>query len=527
MARSTPLSMSDFLCLGALACVVAAPMPVARAQDSVAPTVRVTIPPLTRGEPFTGWMTMYLLGDDASLPLAFVPSDGPFLDDPQPIYSMYVDDAQAGDVIEFKPTRGFPGPFPEIPAGRYRAQIVLDRGQEHTSWVHEFGNLYSPIRRFEVTDESSFVQFPMLNNSFWPIPSIPDVEVIEIASPTMEGFGAENPDFKIGVVYPENYDPDREYAAVYLMPGFALAREFGGDEREAFNIGAERIRPNQDHHSIWADAFLFTISPQAQWGHSMFTDSPANGPVETALLGDIIPALEERFPLVAAPEGRLLLGHGAGGWAAIWLQMNHPETFGGAWAASPDPVDFRAFLNTDIYSDADFFVNDRGQPRGFYRTDGVVRCTNEEAAAMEEVMGPGLTSAKQLAGWQAAFGPVGDDGRTPARLFDPMTGRIDREVAQAWRERDISDRLRANPERYGPVFRDAIRIVVGESDNFTFHRAVRMLADELRELGYTGRSGYVEVQDGVDFGATEEISRSRMLDEMRETLGANNLLRGN
>src|SRR5690606_32960935 len=124
----------------------------------------------------------------------------------------------------------------------------------------------------------------------------------------------------------------------------------------------------------------------------------------TALVNDVIPALEERFPVSSDPAQRLLFGHGSGGWAAIWLQMNFPEVFGGAWAASPDPVDFRAFFGTDIYTDRNFFTDEKGAPRAFYRAGGVVRCTNQEAAAMEEVMGPNLTSAKQLAGWQAAFG---------------------------------------------------------------------------------------------------------------------------
>src|SRR5690606_28559590 len=109
-----------------------------------------------------------------------------------------------------------------------------------------------------------------------------------------------------------------------------------------------------------------------------------------------------------------------------------PEVFGGAWAASPDPVDFRAFFGTDIYTDRNFFTDEKGAPRAFYRAGGVVRCTNQEAAAMEEVMGPNLTSAKQLAAWQAAFGPINNAGDGPARLFDPVTGEIDPRVAQAW-----------------------------------------------------------------------------------------------
>lgn len=528
MARLMPLSTSTLA--GALlvgtAGLASLGGAAAAEQNTVPPTIRVTIPPMTEGEPFTGWMTLYLIGDDAELSPEFTPADGPFVQDPQPMYSMYVDAAEAGDVIEFRPTHGFPGGIAEMPAGRYRAQVVLDMFQKHTSWVHEYGNLYSPIRRFEVGPEADYIQFPMLSAGFWPHPEMPHVEVVEVPSPTMSVALGEDVRINVGVMFPKDYNPDREYPAVYLMPGFAMPREYGGDEREAYVVGLERIRRPDEHHEIWEDAFLITVSPQAAWGHSMFVDSPANGPVETALLTDVIPALEERFPLVAKPEARLLTGHGAGGWAAIWLQMNHPDTFGGAWATSPDPVDFRAFMNTDIYNDTNFFENERGQARGFYRSGGVVRSTNEEVAAMEEVMGPNLTSAKQLAGWQAAFGAVADDGRTPVRLFDPMTGAINPAAAQAWRDRDITDRLRSKPDVYGPVFRDSIHIVAGGDDNFSFNKAVSMLANQLRELGYVDGAGYVEVHDDLDFGAVETQTRMRMFDEMRATFGAGGLLFG-
>lgn len=498
--------------------LVAGTLTPALSAQTVPPTVRVTIPPLTEGEPFTGWMTLYLMSQDAALPAAFTPADGPFLDDPQPMFSMYVEGARAGDVLEFKPTRGFPGTFTEIPAGKYRGQVVLDRGQSHTSWLQEPENLYSPIRWFEVGEEAEFVQFPLMNNAMNPLPSIPNVEILEIESPTMSAFLGSDAEINVGVLYPRNYDPNREYAAVYLMPGLAMAREFGGDEREVYLVGAERVRKPDEHHAIWDDAFLITVSPQARWGHSLFADSPSNGPIETALINDVIPALEERFPIASNPEARLLMGHGAGGWAVVWLQMNHPEFFGGAWASSPDPVDFRAFMNTDIYSAQNFFTDEKGQTRGFYRAQGVVRATNQEAAAMEEIAGPGLTSGKQLAGWQAAFGPLNDAGDAPARLFDPVSGQIDPRVAQAWRERDIADLVRSRPDQFGPVFRDHIRIVSGDADNFWFNKGVEMLAKDLQTLGYTGGAGFVEIERETDFGAAETKSRQRMLNDMRRTL---------
>ncbi len=37
-------------------------------------------------------------------------------------------------------------------------------------------------------------------------------------------------------------------------------------------------------------------------------------------------------------------GHSSGGWSSLWLQIEHPEVFGGVWSLAPDPVDFRDFV---------------------------------------------------------------------------------------------------------------------------------------------------------------------------------------
>lgn len=501
----------------ALAGILVAAAPAALAKSE--PVVRVTIPPLTTGAPFTGTLTFYLMREDAALPASFHPSDGPFHDEPQPMFSMQVQNARAGDVIEFRPTLGFPGAYAELPNGKYRGQVVLDREQTHTSWLHEMGNLYSPLRVFEIAadDREPYIQFPLLNNSFKPLPNLPGVEVIRVDSPTMSAFRRDDVRFDVGVTFPKDYDPEKSYPAVYVLPGFALTSEFGGDHREAYLFGAERIRRPDDHHAIWSDAFVITVSPQAKWGHSLWSDSPANGPMAQALVNDIIPVLEERYSLIADPEARLLWGHGSGGWSAVWLQVNFPDVFGGAWAASPDPVDFRAFQSVDLYSDANFFTTARGEARPFFRKGGQVRCTTSQAARMEEVMGPGLTSAKQLASWQAAFGPVDSEGR-PARLFDPQTGEIDRSVAEQWRARDIGDMLRAAPDRLGPIMRDRVRIIAGDADNFFMNKSVELLRNEVAKLGYDKGAGYIQIESGLDHGSTESRTRDRMLTEMHQHL---------
>jgi hypothetical protein len=78
----------------------------------------------------------------------------------------------------------------------------------------------------------------------------------------------------------------------------------------------------------------------------------------------------------------------------------------------------------------------------------------------------------------AVFAPRGADGR-PADLYDPITGAIDRAVAERVRAYDITDRLRRHPERYGPLFRERIRLVIGDADSYDLHLAVFRLQEAL------------------------------------------------
>jgi hypothetical protein len=78
----------------------------------------------------------------------------------------------------------------------------------------------------------------------------------------------------------------------------------------------------------------------------------------------------------------------------------------------------------------------------------------------------------------AVFAPRNDRGH-PAALFDPASGLIDRRIAESMRTYDISARLIASPATIGKLFRERIRLVVGEADNFYLDEAVRLLKTEL------------------------------------------------
>ena len=85
-------------------------------------------------------------------------------------------------------------------------------------------------------------------------------------------------------------------------------------------------------------------------------NSANNGPYGDAIMTELIPYLEEHFRIIRKPYARLLFGGSTGGWESLALQVYHPDFFGGTWTFFPDPIDFRRYQLTDIYSDDNAFL---------------------------------------------------------------------------------------------------------------------------------------------------------------------------
>lgn len=495
----------------------------ASAARAEPPTFQILIPPLTEGGPFTGRLILHFIDRGSTVSPEFLPSDGPFFNDPQPMYSAYIENAQPGDTFIFVPDQAFPVPFEQFPAGSYEMQAIFDREMSHSSWRKEVSNLYSPKRQFKHSpSDPAFVSIPLLNNSDISLLRFPIVETFETRSDLLSDFFGEDVTLRAGVVFPINYNPERSYPAVYHIPGFPIAGEVGGDFRDAYIQAAIRERKPHQVSDFWKDAFYIVLDHQGPFGPHLFADSANNGPVGRALLEELLPAIEAEYPLIARPEARLLRGQSSGGWAVIWLQMHHPDVFGGAWASAPDPVDFRAFQTFSVYDSPNAFTDLDGNDTASYREGGQVKMTTREENAMERVMGPEGQSSQQWSSWNAVFSPRGDltwlGYRLPRQLFDLRTGEIDSSVAEHWRKYDISALVRENPEKFGPVFRDRIRIIAGEQDNFYLNRAVDLLTQALIDARVGRGNGFITIIPGADHAVITPELEDGILNDMRKHL---------
>ena len=82
------------------------------------------------------------------------------------------------------------------------------------------------------------------------------------------------------------------------------------------------------------------------------------GPYGDAIMKELVPHIESRFRGIGAGWARATYGGSTGGWEALAVQMFYPDDFNAAYAACPDPIDFRAFTVVDIYSDTNAYWAD-------------------------------------------------------------------------------------------------------------------------------------------------------------------------
>lgn len=488
------------------------------------------------------------------------PIEGPFWEEGQPAYGFDVPSLTPDTPLSMPEDAQFFGSHAaSLPPGNYIAQARLVINRHNSNWRRAPGSLYSDVISFTVAKDSTVsVTLPLTNI----ITNTPDtdtdrIKFVSIPSILLSHFHQREVNLRCSVVLPLDYNPNRSYAALYHIPGF------GGDHREARRVASSSAAAPEGtpQHTLARNLFEITLDPESANGHTLFADSANNGPVGKALLTELIPELHRRFPaLNSTPAARLLRGHSSGGWSTLWLATEYPETFGACWSSSPDPVDFRRFQLTDIYSDSNLFtislpaahniaadsplarflqpaalLRDTSPPEiCSYRRISRTQRTNIPVMSarrenlQEELLGPSNTSGQQWDSWYAAFGPKGPDGN-PAALIDPQSGEIHPGIAAQYRSYDIADRLRKDPAKYGPIFQQRIRLAVGDQDNFWLNEAVALLKADVDKLNFLvlpeGQHGYIEIIPGADHGTIYNSTTLRDFPaQMLEHLTRNKLI---
>ena len=165
--------------------------------------------------------------------------------------------------------------------------------------------------------------------------------------------------------------------------------------------------------------------------------------------------------------------------------MFYPDDFNAAYAACPDPIDFRAYTVVDLYDDTNAYFAEgpfAKVPRPGHRNYlGHVSATLEQMNRAELVLGTKSRSGQQWDIWEAVYSPQGPDGY-PARIWDKRTGVIDTKVAEYWKEHfDLGWILRRDWNRgLGKKLGGKIHLYGGDMDNYYLNNAVYLVEDFLK-----------------------------------------------
>jgi hypothetical protein len=228
---------------------------------------------------------------------------------------------------------------------------------------------------------------------------------------------------------------------------------------------------------------IYVQNANPYYDDSYVVDSANVGPYGSAINEELIPVIEKKYRGIGQGWARATFGGSTGGWEAAATQIFYPDMYNGAYIACPDPVDFHAYQNIDLYNDTNAFVRtaDFGSiPIAADRKpDGSIIANTGPEFAYEYVLGTHGRSTEQWDIWQAVFSPPGPDGY-PADVINPLTGAINKSIVAYWHDHyDLAAILKRNWPTLGPRLEGKLHFAVGDGDTYFLNNAVHLLQNQL------------------------------------------------
>ena len=353
-------------------------------------------------------------------------------------------------------------------------QAVLRNNQSHWNPLIGVGNHASAVIDVDANDYTPINQALSLNEvlidewDFWAqkVKEIPEsIEHISFKSELLSEFHQVDYKVNLSIQLPVDYNTRDSWPVLFYISGM------GGSELGAINFKTR-------FEGLFDDVILVSADAMNFYGHSVFANSESSGPWRDFFVNELVPFIQQSFN---TNDKLYLTGISSGGWSSLWLQLQHPETFSGAWSFVPDPVDFRDFLQVDLYNEsANLYVDSLGESRPAARSasSGKIMFSFEEMATIEHVLGPGA----QLSSINATFGKRDKNGDLPP-FFDINTGEIYTDAIEHWKKYDIRLFIKQNWAEKREDLKDKITIVAGQYDNFYLEGAVELLQEELAKHG--------------------------------------------
>jgi hypothetical protein len=490
------------------------------AGDKTSLRFEVTIQPGLISAPETGRLLVVLSRKDKSEPRLSVGGSG---QDAPVVLGRDVDDFSSRTALTLD-ERAFACPITslsELPVGDYHVQALLESNADLRS-PDAPGNLYSSVQKISL-DQAHGKTVRLELSKQIPLEQLPAdtdlVKFVKIQSKLLTAFQGRPIYLRAGIILPRDHatEPARKYP---------LWVRIGGLDSRYSNV-LSLMNDKSDFKKTWLGddtprMILLHLDGAGPYGDCYQVNSANNGPYGDAITQELIPYVEQKFRGLGQPKSRVLSGLSTGGWASLALQVFYPDFFNGTWTFCPDGVDFRAFELVNIYEDDNAYVNKFGFERPSDRTlNGDTRLTMRREVLTENVLGRGNSwamSGGQWCAWNATYGPRGTDGQ-PIPLWNPQTGKIDRQVAAQWKKYDLRLVMQENWKTLGPKLQGKLHISVGEADNYFLNNGVHYL-DEFLSKSDPPFQGRIIFGPGKGH-AWVDIPLRKMMEEMQAATDPN------
>jgi len=404
-------------------------------------------------------------------------------------------------------------------------KLPMDRG-EGQHWNRAPGNFYSKPAKLRIDPQAGGRVEILLDQEIPPLPEPKDTKYIKhvkIKSELLSRFWGRPMYLGAHVLLPEGFDqhPEARYPLCIFHGHFPS--DFGGFRTEPPDPNLkpdyiERFKVHGYNRMVQEEAYQFyktwtgpgyprMLIVEIQHANPFYDDSyavnSANlGPYGDAIMRELVPYIEKRFRGIGQGWARFTYGGSTGGWEALAVQVFYPDDFNGCFAACPDPIDFRAYTVVNIYEDRNAYYLEgphKRVPRPGKRDYlGHISATVEDLNHFELALGTRSRSGQQFDIWEAVYSPVGDDGY-PKRIFDKLSGDIDRTVAEYWREHyDLSYILRRDWNKLGAKLQGKIHVYCGDMDTYYLNNAVYLLEDFLKSTANPYYDGEVRYGDRAE-----------------------------
>jgi hypothetical protein len=492
--------------------------------------------PSDLGDSYDGRLLLMLSTDPSAEP-RFQISDGPGT---QLVFGKDVENWTPGQQMHFgRAEFGYPIPsLAKVPAGDYYVQVLLhtyetfERADGHTvklpmdngegqQWNRSPGNLLSDPVKITFDPKRKAANIVTLSKEIPPIEEPEDSEYIKhikIRSELLSDFWGRDMYLGAHVLLPEGWEENKDVKYPLAIMHGHFPSDFGGwrttppDESMPCEYSARfgvdcynKVVQQEayDFYRAWTGPdFPRVIAIKIQHANPYYDDSYAVnsenlGPYGDAITYELIPYIEEQFRGIGEGWARFLYGGSTGGWEALAAQVKYPKEYGGCYAACPDPIDFRAYCLVNLYEDQNAYYLDskfkKTERPGRRDSLGQVSSTLRDMNLRELALGTKSRSGQQWDIWEAVYSPVGPDGY-PQRIWDKLTGEINPEVAEYWRENyDLAYIMNRDWAEIGEDLKGKVHIYCGDMDNYYLNNAVYLAEDMLEETTapyYDGEVAY-------------------------------------